>query len=474
MPSTANVRDYGARGAAVKRGRVRLTTDGYRDYRYQRGIEFDVYGAQGDALDSPGIQQAIDAVAQAGGGTVYVPPGAYLIAPIRLRDNVRLHLEAGAVLYGTTDLEHYRDPAAPAADTLAERRAAPTDGDSVFRRLISAVDAVNVSLTGAGEINAQSPAFFVPHLNADLKTPLRRPREMLLFRNCRNLALRDVTIRNSVNWTLHLLECDGVLVDGVKMHHFDGPNADGIDVSACSNVTISNCRLWVTDDAICLKNLAPEVTMRNIAVTNCVIRTLCNAVKIGTETVGDVENVVVGNLVVHSPEGDVRAPPCGVHLSSMDGGHIRRILIHDLVLERCQCPVFLCQGKRTKLQAAVREPRAGSIADVTVANVTAEGAARPCFVNGLAESPIRNVLIRDLAFTSPRMPAGPVASRDLPEDPEAYPHDHRFGPLPAYLLYCRHAEHVRVRNASVWPRPTLQREPVVFADCRNCSATTDL
>ncbi len=50
------------------------------------------YGAVGDGrtLDSPAMDKAIDAAAQAGGGTVLVPAGTYLSGSIHLKSNINL------------------------------------------------------------------------------------------------------------------------------------------------------------------------------------------------------------------------------------------------------------------------------------------------------------------------------------------------------------------------------------------------
>src|SRR5471032_3341923 len=66
--------------------------------------EFNVrdFGAKGDgvAVDTPAINQAIDAAAAAGGGIVRLPSGTYLSYTVRLRSNITLRLEKGAVLLG--------------------------------------------------------------------------------------------------------------------------------------------------------------------------------------------------------------------------------------------------------------------------------------------------------------------------------------------------------------------------------------
>src|SRR5690242_18978872 len=50
------------------------------------------FGATGDGktLDQAAINQAIDACAQAGGGTVLVPAGTYLCGSIHLKSNIHL------------------------------------------------------------------------------------------------------------------------------------------------------------------------------------------------------------------------------------------------------------------------------------------------------------------------------------------------------------------------------------------------
>ena len=54
--------------------------------------------ADGKALDTPAVNQAIAAAAAAGGGTVLFPAGTYVCHSIRLKSFVTLYLEAGAVI----------------------------------------------------------------------------------------------------------------------------------------------------------------------------------------------------------------------------------------------------------------------------------------------------------------------------------------------------------------------------------------
>src|SRR5262245_22524619 len=58
------------------------------------------FGATGDgkAIDSPAINNAIEAAAAAGGGTVLIPAGTYACYSIRLKSNIALYLDQGATI----------------------------------------------------------------------------------------------------------------------------------------------------------------------------------------------------------------------------------------------------------------------------------------------------------------------------------------------------------------------------------------
>lgn len=59
------------------------------------------FGAKGDGkgLDSPAINRAIEACAQAGGGTVWLPAGTYLSGSIHLKSCINLCLDSGATIH---------------------------------------------------------------------------------------------------------------------------------------------------------------------------------------------------------------------------------------------------------------------------------------------------------------------------------------------------------------------------------------
>jgi polygalacturonase len=200
--------------------------------------------------------------------------------------------------------------------------------------LLLTEDAENVGLTGMGEIHGQSPHWVIPWMNESPtgwdSLNVRRPGKMFLFRNCRHVRVEGVRMFDSPNWTLVFQDCAHVAVRGVFMRHFDAINADGIDVVDSQHVTIADCDLHVTDDGICLKTDGSNPTpagVRNVVVSNCVIRTWCNGVKIGTESNGTFEDIAFSNIVVHNPDDDLKGAEGGINVCCCDGGLVRNVSI---------------------------------------------------------------------------------------------------------------------------------------------------
>src|SRR2546430_2612886 len=67
------------------------------------------FGAKGDGqtLDTPAVQAAIDACTRDKGGTVVVPAGDFIVGTVELKSNVTLHVSAAGRLLGSGKPEHY-------------------------------------------------------------------------------------------------------------------------------------------------------------------------------------------------------------------------------------------------------------------------------------------------------------------------------------------------------------------------------
>lgn len=259
------------------------------------------FGAIGDGKtkDHLAIQKAIDAATQSGGGRVLLPPGTYLSGTIYLKSNVDLHLIPGAVLFGSPDKEDYNAP-----DFCPQNRVFVNEFMSGAHLLV-AVEQNNITLSGRGRIDGNATAF-LKDPNSDLFLHRRnvawRPGQMIFFCECINVNIRDVELFHSPYWTCFLHGCEDFLIDGVRI--FNRPdtwNGDGIDIDCCQRGIISNCNIDSGDDCITLrasdKALKTKRPCEFITVTNCVLKTVCQAVRVGVGT-GTIRHCTFSNLVI--------------------------------------------------------------------------------------------------------------------------------------------------------------------------------
>ena len=113
------------------------------------------FGAIGDGISKATnpLQNAIDACHDAGGGKVLLPAGRYLCGTLFLKSNVELHLESGAVILGSPDVDDYND------ENLFPENQAFSSEHVTARHLIIAYCQENISITGQGIIDGGSSQF---------------------------------------------------------------------------------------------------------------------------------------------------------------------------------------------------------------------------------------------------------------------------------------------------------------------------
>ena len=162
------------------------------------------FGAKGDGrkLDTEAINRAIDACSGQGGGKVLLPPGRYRSGTIHLRSQVALFLDAGAVLIGTTNLDHYAQPTIPAV--LPEAK-----WGKWHRALIVGENLEDISIVGQGLIDGNK--VFDPTGEEKMRGP-----HTIAFVNCRRFSIRDVTIVDSANYAVFFQVSDDVEIQRVR------------------------------------------------------------------------------------------------------------------------------------------------------------------------------------------------------------------------------------------------------------------
>ena len=357
------------------------------------------YGAVGNKIadDAKAIQKAIDECSANGGGTVLLPANhTFMSGPLCLKSNVNLHLEATAVLLANPDEGIYK------LSAFGENR-----GEGMM--WIYANGADNISITGKGTIHGNGIAFMGKELDDsyELKpvTTFDPRPHVLTLTDVKNLTIRDITIRDGAYWTVHLIGCDGAVIDGISLlNNLKIRNGDGIDLDHSRNVRISNCHITSGDDCICLKNrreFEQYGPCHDITVTNCVMTSRSCAIKIGSENMDSIYNVVFDNCVITRSNR-------GLGIQNRDEGTVTDVMFSNIIMD-CQLwsdvwwgkaePIYVTSYPRANgnhKDANWRFPkgetvgRCGEVSRIYFNNIVANS-ENGCFVGGDIEGKVNNV-----------------------------------------------------------------------------------
>jgi len=292
-----------------------------------------------------------------------------------------------------------------------------------------------------------------------------------------------------------MLMCDGVKIsDTVIWNNRNVANSDGFDIAGSSNVEIDHCFVSTADDGIVLKNAVwcgCEKEMHGISVRNCEVMSRTNCFKIGTETTYDIYDVAVENcsfLMTDLYPGAVS----GISLEACDGARVHDIIIKNITMNRCTCPLFIRLGNRNRA-AEVTSATANKteiikddskdkpvnkktfdgkseLYNVTVENITATDVELPVIISGYRQKfrtkYCKNITIRN--FNIAYRDAIEVYDKRLfiPEYAKEYPECWRFRNLPAYGIWARHCRNLKIEKFNCKGVNNSWRKEKIFIDCK--------
>lgn len=289
-------------------------------------------------MNTKSLQSAIDALHEKGGGQLYFPAGRYLTGSLQLKSNVTLYLEKEAVLLGSTSPYDY-----PGFSTEKELK---VNNDHFDQALIYVEGAENIDITGEGCIDGQGRELALTidslhhtgelvdkHYNTYRKRPNTRPK-LLFMRNCRKVELRKTNFRSGAAWGLSFSLCADLTIDSLHVENRAYWNNDGIDISDCKEVRISNCFINSADDGICLKSHNRGAWNDRVSISNCHIISSASAIKFGTESLGGFKNVTIDNIRIKDTFRSAIA------IESVDGAEIENVKLENIEI--------VCPGRATR------------------------------------------------------------------------------------------------------------------------------
>jgi polygalacturonase len=403
-------------------------------------------GAVGDGstLNTATLQKAIDTCSAAGGGTLVFPSGRYLTGTIQLKDNVTLRLDAQAILVGSPNAADYRN-IDPFIDGV---------GAEMGYALIVAVGAQHVGIEGAGTIDGQGAALKAAQTRYTIRPFLVR------WVRCTDVTVKDVHLINSGAWTMHFFQCKNVAAERLTIRSLGLANNDGIDTDSCEAVRIKDCDINTGDDAICMKATS-ALPCRDVTVTGCKLQTRCNAIKFGTESLGDFEHIRISDCQIR----DTRMS--GIALYSVDGSHLHDVIISDITMDGITLPISIRLGARLKTFRKGDQPKPpGVLRDITIKNLRVTGARQiGLLINGIPGHPVEALTLENIQIELAGGGTKTDAQVQLPEKESAYPEYNTFGKvMPASGIYARHVRNITFKNVHTSVAAADARPEKVFID----------
>lgn len=187
----------------------------------------------------------------------YFAPGVHDVGVLEVTDNQVVYLDEGAIVNGAIHAQ----------------------GN-------------NILICGRGVLSGAS----YPRLQGPLES-------LLLADKCNGLVIRDMTFTAPWWWTVYLINCDGAMLDNIKILNSNMVNDDGVDIANSRNVTVRNSFIRCQDDVIAVKGMdASGLPCENILIEDCMLwNDWANVIRIGYECETPyMKNIVMRNCdVVH-------------------------------------------------------------------------------------------------------------------------------------------------------------------------------
>ena len=449
------------------------------------GLQAKVYnvrdfGAAGDGvkIDSPAINAAIEAAAAKGGGVIYFPKGVYSSYSIRLKDNITLRLDEGAVIKAAK-------PTAEQGYDIAE----PNEwdmyqdfGHSHWKNsLIWGIGLKNLKFEGKGLIDGTDA------LSRGLgrQGPIAEANKAIALKECKNVTIKGISLLNSGHFSLLLTGVDNLVIDNVLCD----TNRDAFDIDCCANVKITNCVVnSLNDDGIVLKSsygLGYPKATENVLIKNCTVSgydpgtvysgtygtTITAApdrdgptgrVKFGTESNGGFKNIRIENITFKRCRG--------LALETVDGALIENIKVRHLRMDDIwNSPIYIRIGDRMRGPTELPASKAHNIeiSDVVVTNCDTRYAL---LIVGLPGNPVENVTLRDIHIQY----KGGLTKEDVRLQRGAnsfffgrnsgYPEPSAHGIQPAWGLSMQHARNIKFKNVTMELMQPDEREKIFLDD----------
>lgn len=414
------------------------------------------FGAKGDGItnDAISIEKAIDKCHSNGGGRVLIPSGKiFNSGSILLKSNVELHLEMGAVLKASDNLTDYY-PLANGGEIVEHSSGLPSFLNSEyagkpFHAFIYGLSQQNVCISGYGTIDANEKIFYGTNSGYHIEGTYYPRIPLMLLEDFKHLTIREVTLINCAFWTVHLVGCEDVLMDGIRiLNNLQMANSDGIDPDHCKNVRIVNCHIECGDDCIVLKNSGDYNkygACENIIISGCTLISTSAAIKFGTEGEQDFRNVIVENCTISRSNR-------GISLQVRDCGNIENAIFSNINIEtRRFSHEWWGRAEAICITSLDRKPgvKSGKIKNIKFNNINCKG-ENGIFISGNKDNYVEDIRFTNVNITLEKSSKWEIDGYDVRPCPGEGKLERKIAGV-----YCDYAKNISFENLSIEKKESI-------------------
>lgn len=366
------------------------------------------YGAVGDgkALNTEAFQNAVAAVAKAGGGHLIVEPGIYKTLPFALTSHMDLHLEAGATIKAPDTFEEYGIPN-PALIKPGEPGQSPAGRGGLGRvaPLISCPSGTtDLAITGSGTIDGSGAMFWIWSDKAARRYPPGRPvvaRPVLVsLTGVQRLHVDGITLTNSPMF--HLVpRGQDITVENLRIEApSDAPNTDAMDPGG-QRIVIRKCEIDTGDDNVALQSGSHDVLIEDLTCLHG------HGISIGSPTRNGLSHVIVRRCTFNGTDNGLR-----IKSYRGNGGEVHDIRYSDIEMRNVRRPfdINMLYNGNAGLATDVGPRQAApgqtqnipNFHDIHITNLTVTRSPLAGRILGLPEQMASDITFRNVKFQSTR------------------------------------------------------------------------
>lgn len=370
------------------------------------------------------INRKLKTLSKQGGGRLTIAAGHWLTGRVELQSNTELHLDEGAVLEFSADIEDYQ----PAVFTRHEGIEVMGAGAFIY-----ANRAKNIALTGTGvvlgppmdvEMRRLKNGNSVVEKDIDWRTPVAqricdghdgrtfyRPKSFAPI-DCKNVLVEGVTFERSVLWNINPIYCENVIIRGVTVNSVGTPSGDGIDISSCKNVLIEYSTLNCGDDCFTLKSGRAEDGLRvgkpteNVVIRYCLAEKGHGGITCGSETAAGIKNVYLHHCVFNGTRTGFRFKT----RRNRGGGTWDVVYDNVRLIDVNEAFTWDLLGSKTYMGALAQRnppldvtPLTPTVKDILIKNFVVESADRMMGMNTIPEAPTTGIQLENGAVCTNRI-----------------------------------------------------------------------